>query len=49
MLFRSVMAAADVPTGMAHQCTTMEEVENALDQFGAPFVVKADGLAAGKP
>ena len=44
---KEVMAAADVPTGMAHQCTTMEEVENALDQFGAPFVVKADGLAAG--
>ena len=45
---KEVMAAADVPTGMAHQCTTMEEVENALDQFGAPYVVKADGLAAGK-
>ena len=45
---KEIMAAADVPTGMAHQCTTIEEVELALDQFGAPYVVKADGLAAGK-
>ena len=45
---KEVMAAADVPTGMARQCTTIEEVESALDQFGAPHVVKADGLAAGK-
>ncbi len=45
---KEVMAAADVPTGMARQCTTMEEVESALDQLGAPYVVKADGLAAGK-
>ena len=45
---KEVMAVADVPTGMARQCTTIEEVENALDQLGAPYVVKADGLAAGK-
>ena len=45
---KEVMAAADVPTGMARQCTTIEEVESALDQLGAPYVVKADGLAAGK-
>ena len=45
---KEVMAAADVPTGMAHECTSMEEVEAALDDFGAPYVVKADGLAAGK-
>jgi phosphoribosylamine--glycine ligase len=45
---KEIMAAADVPTGMAHECTTMEEVEAALDDFGAPYVVKADGLAAGK-
>ena len=45
---KEVMAAADVPTGMAHECTTIEEVEAALDDFGAPYVVKADGLAAGK-
>lgn len=45
---KEVMAAADVPTGMAKECTTLEEVELALGQFGAPYVVKADGLAAGK-
>jgi phosphoribosylamine--glycine ligase len=45
---KEIMASAEVPTGMAHQCTTMEEVEAAIDQFGAPYVVKADGLAAGK-
>jgi phosphoribosylamine--glycine ligase len=42
------MAAAEVPTAMAHVCTTPEEVEAALDAFGAPYVVKDDGLAAGK-
>ncbi len=45
---KEIMASAEVPTGMAHQCTTMGEVEAAIDQFGAPYVVKADGLAAGK-
>ena len=45
---KEIMAAADVPTGMARECSTMSEVEAALDQFGAPYVVKADGLAAGK-
>jgi phosphoribosylamine--glycine ligase len=42
------MAAADFPTGMARECSTIEEVEDALNEFGAPYVVKADGLAAGK-
>ena len=45
---KEVMAAADVPTALAHVCTTMEEVEAALDALGAPYVVKDDGLAAGK-
>ena len=45
---KDVMAAADVPTGMARKCTSISEVEAALDEFGAPYVVKADGLAAGK-
>jgi len=45
---KEVMAAADVPTGMAKECSTLEEVEHALNGFGAPYVVKADGLAAGK-
>jgi phosphoribosylamine--glycine ligase len=42
------MAAADVPTAMARVCSTVEEVDDALDAMGAPHVVKDDGLAAGK-
>ena len=45
---KQVMAEAGVPTAMAHVCTTVEEVAHALDQFGAPHVVKDDGLAGGK-
>lgn len=45
---KDVMAAAGVPTAMAHVCTTLDEVASALDAFGAPYVVKDDGLAAGK-
>lgn len=45
---KEVMAAAEVPTAMSHVCTTVDEVADALDAFGAPHVVKDDGLAAGK-
>jgi phosphoribosylamine--glycine ligase len=45
---KEVMNAARVPTGRSVSATTMAEVESALDEFGAPYVVKADGLAAGK-
>ncbi|WP_098485458.1 phosphoribosylamine--glycine ligase [Georgenia soli] len=45
---KEVMAAAEVPTAMAHVCTTMEQVVEAVDAFGAPYVIKDDGLAAGK-
>lgn len=45
---KEVMSAAGVPTGMARQCDTLQEVEDAMDDFGAPYVIKADGLAAGK-
>ncbi|MFD7839343.1 phosphoribosylamine--glycine ligase [Streptomyces sp. NPDC059761] len=45
---KDVMAAADVPTARSYVCTTPEEVDTALDAFGAPYVVKDDGLAAGK-
>jgi phosphoribosylamine--glycine ligase len=45
---KEVMSAAEVPTGLAHVCTTVEDVEEALDALGAPHVVKDDGLAAGK-
>lgn len=45
---KEVMAAAEVPTALAHICSTEEEVRAALDATGAPYVVKDDGLAAGK-
>ncbi|MEU4150450.1 phosphoribosylamine--glycine ligase [Streptomyces sp. NPDC026659] len=45
---KDVMAAAGVPTARSYVCTTPEEVAVALDAFGAPYVVKDDGLAAGK-
>lgn len=45
---KRVMDAAGVPTGRAVRATTREEVEAAFDELGAPHVVKADGLAAGK-
>ncbi|MBV2358030.1 phosphoribosylamine--glycine ligase [Streptomyces sp. J2-1] len=45
---KDVMAAAGVPTARSYVCTTPEEAEAALAAFGAPYVVKDDGLAAGK-
>jgi phosphoribosylamine--glycine ligase len=45
---KDVMAAAEVPTAEARLCTTEEEAAAALDAFGPPYVVKDDGLAAGK-
>ena len=45
---KEIMAAADIPTGMAYECSNMSQVESAMAQLGAPYVVKADGLAAGK-
>jgi phosphoribosylamine--glycine ligase len=45
---KDVMAAANVPTARSYVCTTPEEAAHALDAFGAPYVVKDDGLAAGK-
>ncbi|MFC5801407.1 phosphoribosylamine--glycine ligase [Streptomyces formicae] len=45
---KDVMAVANVPTARSYVCTTPEEIDEALDAFGAPYVVKDDGLAAGK-
>ncbi|GGV48994.1 phosphoribosylamine--glycine ligase [Streptomyces longisporoflavus] len=45
---KDVMAGAQVPTARSYVCTTPEEIDKALDAFGAPYVVKDDGLAAGK-
>ncbi|GAA4939451.1 phosphoribosylamine--glycine ligase [Actinoplanes utahensis] len=43
-----VMAAAGVPTARSFACSDMDAVRAALDELGAPYVVKNDGLAAGK-
>ncbi|MFD3656266.1 phosphoribosylamine--glycine ligase [Streptomyces sp. 24-1644] len=45
---KDVMAGANVPTARSYVCTTPAEIDAALDAFGAPYVVKDDGLAAGK-
>ena len=45
---KEVMSAAEVPTGLAHVCTTLQQVADAIDALGAPHVVKDDGLAGGK-
>ncbi len=42
------MRDAGVPTARSFTCTEKSEIEQALDTFGAPYVVKDDGLAAGK-
>jgi len=45
---KHVMLAAGVPTAAAVTCRSEPEAAAALDVFGPPYVVKADGLAAGK-
>ncbi len=45
---KGVMRDAGVPTAHSFTCTNQVEIEEALDAFGAPYVVKDDGLAAGK-
>ncbi|MFE3016621.1 phosphoribosylamine--glycine ligase [Streptomyces sp. NPDC059256] len=45
---KDVMAAAGVPTARSYVCTNAQEIDAALDAFGPPYVVKDDGLAAGK-
>jgi phosphoribosylamine--glycine ligase len=45
---KEVMAAAGVPTARSLVAATAEEAAAALDALGSPYVVKDDGLAAGK-
>ncbi len=45
---KEVMNDAGVPTAKSFLCQNQIEIEKALDFFGAPFVVKDDGLAGGK-
>lgn len=45
---KRIMDAAGVPTGRSARASNLDELNEALDTFGDPYVVKADGLAAGK-
>jgi phosphoribosylamine--glycine ligase len=45
---KEVMNAVGVPTAGAVTVRTASQLEAALDRFGPPYVVKDDGLAAGK-
>jgi len=45
---KRIMDAAGVPTGRATRAETSAAAIEAIDEYGAPYVIKADGLAAGK-
>ena len=45
---KEIMQAAGVPTGDSKYCQTVAQARAALELFGPPYVVKDDGLAAGK-
>ena len=45
---KEIMGKAGVPTARARTVASFEEGREALEEFGVPVVVKADGLAAGK-
>ncbi len=45
---KRIMAEAGVPTGRAVRAGTLAEARTAIAELGAPHVIKADGLAAGK-
>ncbi|NYF09434.1 phosphoribosylamine--glycine ligase [Leifsonia sp. AK011] len=45
---KRIMDDAGVPTGRATRAGTIEDAIEAIDEYGAPYVIKADGLAAGK-
>ncbi len=45
---KQIMNAAGVPTARSFTCDTPSQVDEALAAFAPPYVVKDDGLAAGK-
>jgi phosphoribosylamine--glycine ligase len=45
---KQVMAEAGIPTAAARTCAGAAEADRALAEFGPPYVVKDDALAAGK-
>ncbi len=45
---KALCARAGIPTAAGADCASREDANAALDRFAPPFVLKADGLAAGK-
>jgi phosphoribosylamine--glycine ligase len=45
---KTLMVEAGVPTARAIECSDLESANVAIDSIGAPCVIKASGLAAGK-
>lgn len=45
---KALCERAGIPTAAYVRCTSLEEAMSALSTFAPPFVLKADGLAAGK-
>ncbi|OIJ18647.1 phosphoribosylamine--glycine ligase [Anaerobacillus alkalidiazotrophicus] len=45
---KEIMKKYDIPTGFFETFTTFEDAKAYVEEKGAPIVIKADGLAAGK-
>jgi phosphoribosylamine--glycine ligase len=45
---KEIMRASAIPTAASSTCADADSAKAALKQFSPPYVVKADGLAAGK-
>src|SRR6185503_10804775 len=45
---KEILAEANAPTARAERFTTRDAAHDALSRFGPPWVIKADGLRAGK-
>lgn len=45
---KALLAKYNIPTAGYHFCTTQDQALAVLDEFTTPYVIKEDGLAAGK-
>jgi phosphoribosylamine---glycine ligase len=45
---KELMFKLNIPTAQSQVCSNLTEVEAAINTYGAPYVIKDDGLAAGK-
>ena len=45
---KELMEKLSIPTARSFTCENLVEVEQAITEFGSPYVIKDDGLAAGK-